>query len=512
MKNITKTMKYIPVFILAFGLFTSATPVFATQCWANSGPSWMNCNAQDGNDDNNDDDNNDGDNDSDNLNVSTLSASSIEEDSATLRGDITDLDESEDYERFFEWGTDEDDLDRTATLSGDTDNEGTFSKTISNLNDDTEYFYRACAEEVDGNDDDCGNSRSFTTDEDGGSNNDNDDDNDNNDSDGEGSILTTDASSVTTTSAIINGVVTNDSGSQTVWFEWGSTTFLGNRTAYRVITSHQSIVSAQIYGLTPGRAYFFRLISSNGEEGEYKAFVTDSAGVIHTNTNTGSNTGNDNDDTSSDNEDEGDNEDESNENDGPSIIETIQYFNMNLVTSAKEVAPGSTISIEVVYENLHSETLKNVVIALDFPPGLTPTDSELGTFVTDRQIEVMFPAIAPFSKANFTITAEVYEKLANDTFLVTVAEATYDHPVQGNTRIQSVTSSIVKVSNNVAIRGGSTSGGNQSANSNSSGASFFPKTIIGWLVLTGGIALILILANLIYKKKDIKKTTLKIAR
>ena len=136
----------------------------------------------------------------------------------------------------------------------------------------------------------------------------------------------------------------------------------------------------------------------------------------------------------------------------------------------------------------------------------------MGEFVSDRKIEVMIPALAAYSKANFTIEAEVYEKLANDNFLVTVVEAHYDHPVQANTRIESVNSSIMKVSNGVAIRGGASGNGNQSANAGNSGSSFFPKSIIGWLILTGGIALVVILANLIYKKKELKKTTLKIAR
>ena len=517
-------IKFISLIVLSVFVFAGTNNVQAEECivaYHHGEPIYGDCNTGNGGygdspygnggygGNNNNNNSNNG-----NLNVSTLSATNIDEDSATLRGDITDLDESEDYERYFEWGTDEDDLDRTASVSGTTDNEGAFSKTISGLSDDREYFYRACAEEVDGNDDDCGSIRSFTTDEDDNNSNSNNNGDDNDDSDGVGSILTTTASSVTSTSAVINGVVTNNSGSQNVWFEWGPTTTLGNRTANRVVNSYQSIVSAQIYGLTPGRAYFFRLISDSGEEGDYKAFVTNSVAVVQGGGNTNTDTSNDEDNSSgSENSDE---EDESasssNEDESTSIIETIQHFNINLVSSAKEVAPGSTVSVEVVYENLHSETLKNVVIVLDFPPGLTPTNSELGTFVSDRQIEVVIPVIPAFSKANFTVEAEVYEKLANDTFLVTVVEASYDHPVVANTRIESVNSSIIKVSNNVAVRGTSTKGGNQSANASGSGASFFPKGVIGWLILVAGIAAIVVLANQINKKKDVKKTTLKIAK
>ena len=79
---------------------------------------------------------------------------------------------------------------------------------------------------------------------------------------------------VARTFAISDGVVTNYSGNQTVWFEWGPTTTLGYTTPTKIVSSHQSLVSSQISGLTPGKAYFYRIKSNSGEMGDIRAFIT----------------------------------------------------------------------------------------------------------------------------------------------------------------------------------------------------------------------------------------------
>jgi hypothetical protein len=113
--------------------------------------------------------------------VTTLSADDIDEDSAVLQGEA-DPNGDALTEVWFEYGEDEDDLDETTYVSSsdydDNEDEDTvdFDKKITGLDEDTKYYFRACAENSEG--EDCGSIRSFTTDEDGGNNNDDDDDND----------------------------------------------------------------------------------------------------------------------------------------------------------------------------------------------------------------------------------------------------------------------------------------------------------------------------------------------
>ena len=113
--------------------------------------------------------------------ATTLSATDIEEDGATLRGEI-DPNGDEIDEVWFEYGEDEDDLDESETVDEDdydNDDNDSFDVELSidNLDNDTEYFFRVCAENSDG--EDCGSVRSFSTDDDGGNNDDNNDDDDN---------------------------------------------------------------------------------------------------------------------------------------------------------------------------------------------------------------------------------------------------------------------------------------------------------------------------------------------
>jgi hypothetical protein len=487
MKNI-KTISFL-VLAIAF-VFAAPTKSFALSCTSSGGPigfnDWLDhqtwCN--NGSSDNGDDDNNN--NSNGDLNVSTLSATNIDSDSATLRGEITDLDSSDDYVRFFEWGTSSSNLSHTVTISGTTDDEGTFSRTITGLQEDETYYFRACAENDDNSsDDDCGSTHSFTTDDDNGSNS----------SDfGDGSILTTDASSVTATSAVINGVVTNDSGSQTVWFEYGPTTNLGFTTASRTVSAHQSIVSTTISGLIPGHAYFFRLISNNGDHGDYKAFVTNSATVVsHGGTTTTTTTTNNNSNNSGSNSNEGEDE-----NTGEVVFETIQYLHVGLVSSVKEIRPGETASFAAVYENVSDKELKNIIITVDFPAGMTPTDIGPAKTLSAQKIEVMIPTLPAFTKGSITLAAEVGEKVANDSFLVTVIGATFDHPAQTNTRIETLNSSIIRVSNTAV----STKNNNQGASVAGAGGSFFPTTFLGWFVLATAIGVLVYLSRKLYKERE----------
>lgn len=485
-------IKYIPFIALSVFIFAGSKTVSAEciQGYMHGTPIYC----QDNEDDNN---GSGGSNSNGDLNVSTLSATNIESDSATLRGDITDLDSDNDYVRFFEWGTDEDDLDETETVSGTTDNEGSFSRTISGLDEDETYYFRACAENDDNSsDDDCGSVYSFTTDDDnngssGGS------------SSSDGTILTTDASSVTTTSAIINGVVTNESDDQTVWFEWGPTVNLGYITTSRTITSHQSIVSTQINGLTPGRAYFFRLVSDNGERGDFKAFVTNSATAVSgssttTTTTTNNNTTNNNSNNSNSGSNEGENEN-SNENTGEVVFETIQYLNVGLISSVKEIRPGESASFAITYENVSDKILKNIVMTVDFPAGMTPTDIGAAKSISAQKIEVSIPALPAFTKGSITVAAEVGDKVANDTFLVTVIGATFDHPVQANTRVETLNSSIIRVSNMAAGTKGNNS---QGASVASATGSFFPTSFLGWFILVVCLTILIVLSRKLYKERE----------
>lgn len=101
------------------------------------------------------------------IEVTTLAASSIEEDEADLRGEI-DLDGEREASVWFEYGEDDNDLDFRTGKMRITDSRGderTFRITIDDLDDNQRYYFRAVAEDED-RDRDFGKIQSFTTDED----------------------------------------------------------------------------------------------------------------------------------------------------------------------------------------------------------------------------------------------------------------------------------------------------------------------------------------------------------
>lgn len=108
------------------------------------------------------------------VDVITRSAINIEDDEATLRGEV-DFNNEDEATVYFLFGRSASDLDTETTnyvLDEDDDDED-FEHTITNLRDDTKYYYRAVAEDENG-DEDYGQIYSFTTDDDNGSSNDDD--------------------------------------------------------------------------------------------------------------------------------------------------------------------------------------------------------------------------------------------------------------------------------------------------------------------------------------------------
>jgi phosphodiesterase/alkaline phosphatase D-like protein len=147
-------------------------------------------------------------NPSDDLEVNTRSATNIKEDEATLRGVITE-EGAGDVRVWFEYDTDRDEVEdgdgRTVNVSGRYDDGDYFDIEIDDLRDDTKYYYRACGEDDDG-DEDCGSIYSFRTDGD--------------DSYDNLRVETENPTSIKTTSARLNGEIREEgAGDVKVWFE-----------------------------------------------------------------------------------------------------------------------------------------------------------------------------------------------------------------------------------------------------------------------------------------------------
>jgi len=79
------------------------------------------------------------------------------------------------------------------------------------------------------------------------------------------SAITQRATTIRSTSAILNATINPHGSPATAWFEWGATPDLGNSTAAQSLSGVSSNlnVSAEISGLVPGQTYYFRARASN---------------------------------------------------------------------------------------------------------------------------------------------------------------------------------------------------------------------------------------------------------
>ncbi len=186
--------------------------------------------------------------------VNTLSPTDIERTSARLRGEANPRGDS--AETWFEWGTSSSNLSRETSRQsmGSGNSFVSFSNSVTGLDANTDYFYRAVAKNSNGTV--RGDIRSFST--------------------MSGAVVAAvaadrpsvrilGATGITSSGATCRGEV-NPNGNQTdAWFEWGSTTSLGNRTSAVSVGSGSSFVSISsiLSGLHSNTPYYCKLVAEN---------------------------------------------------------------------------------------------------------------------------------------------------------------------------------------------------------------------------------------------------------
>ena len=100
--------------------------------------------------------------DDSNIEVTTVYATNVNDDSAKLRGEV-DLNDSDTAEVWFQYGENRNNLDeKTSKQELDDRDSKSFSKTINNLDDNSTYYFRAIGRDEDG-DIDYGSIMSFRT-------------------------------------------------------------------------------------------------------------------------------------------------------------------------------------------------------------------------------------------------------------------------------------------------------------------------------------------------------------
>jgi hypothetical protein len=183
------------------------------------------------------------------VSLTTNDATSITSNSAVLNGSITTTGVFAAV--WFEWGTSTSLGNRSdVQMLSSTSDALTFTQSLKNLQPHTTYYfrfvgYRAVAGAPNGN----GDVKTFTTTGD-------------TPTPPQSTITATtgDATSLTSTSAVLNGTVSSIAGPLAGWFEWGTTTSLGTRSDVQTTNDSKLTLTQTLKGLQPGTTYYFRAV------------------------------------------------------------------------------------------------------------------------------------------------------------------------------------------------------------------------------------------------------------
>lgn len=383
--------------------------------------------------------------------VETLSATNIDEDSATLRGELNDDGGDNNLDAYFEWGTSSGNLSHTLTAGSVDDSGDDFSRTLTGLNDDTTYYFRACAENDEG--EDCGSVKQFTTDE---------DDVVVDDDDNELPTITTlaviDRGS---NHASIDGFYDANGCSVTTYFEYGTTQSLGRQTTSIDHGNGSGSMAQFISGLSANTTYYYRAVGTNCEgtsRGVIRSFTTLSGGSTQPPVIIGGG--------------------------GGTMIRLTITNEQDVVTS------GEDLVYDVTWENISGRTLRDLLLEINFPEELQITDIDDGDI--DRRansVIIEIPELLNREQGETSVEVSVRGGLRDGDPVVARAILAFENPVN------QAQENAIAYDSDEFDSDGSTLGAFLF------GAGFFPTTFGGWLLI---LLLIILLVLLVrhYMKKD----------
>jgi hypothetical protein len=289
-------------------------------------------------------------------------------------------------------------------------------------------------------------------------------------------VTTTVASNITTSSATLNGLVTNANGSTSGYFQWGPSYSLGYTTPTQYIGSNNTIpMATSITGLQAETFYYFRAVAVvNGvvKYGNIMPFKTIAGPIITNNTTT--------------------------------VVKTVVVGggNGNLldlkVNMNEELACSQGAhDFNVTYKNVSGVTVKDIVVRVTFPKYVDYRSSSAGTYTdSDNTLTVQIPQLVKGEEGTITIAADTQARAYKEPILVTTATASY----RNNSNVlqeDAIAYGVVETT--------------RCANNNllgfAFGAGFWPTSVVGWLLILILILVLIYIARRIYQEKPKKTVT-----
>ncbi|HNW71619.1 MAG TPA: hypothetical protein PKZ36_00605 [Candidatus Paceibacterota bacterium] len=274
--------------------------------------------------------------------------------------------------------------------------------------------------------------------------------------------VTTVATNITRNSATLNGYISSGNGGNT-YFEYGRTIGLGSTTSTRY--TNNSIFSETITGLSPNTVYYYRLVSSCGNgtsQGSIEVFQTagdtTNTKIIYQ---------------------------------GTTVVGTESPIMLKIENRFQTIQIGDTIDYTVTYKNISNKKLKDSLLQVILPKGITFLKASRGTYSSDTYtLSIPLDTLDPGDEGEVYLVGEVDSIEAENVQVVTTALLVYTTPKGAQEN------AIAYVLNNPII-------------SNAGLAALalfgwlFRMGIIGWLLLIILILLIILLVRKYYYNKRV---------
>lgn len=357
--------------------------------------------------------------------------------------------------RWFEWGTNSSYFNNT-TLKLNQTSSGTFTQTVNGLSSNTTYYYRAVAQNSNGTV--YGTVMSFATNSNnlynstynyaGGS---------------QPTAVTTLATSIGQTTARVNGLVFINGGVNTTgWFEWGTTSSLGNTTQSKNVGSAVTLAFAEdLVGLVNGSTYYYRAVVQNQygtHKGDIMSFTTGGSTnttsvVVTSPTVTSSKT--------------------TYVVSGASGSTKTSAITLSISSNREEVGRGDRVIFTITYRNTKtSEDLHDVAIRVVLPGELSFVDASRGYYnEKDRTLTVDLKTLEAGEAGSFTVETRVENSIESGKVVVVSVGMVYTR--ENNTQEEAI--AYVLLNSDTSQSSG--------ALAPLFGSSFLPDTLLGWLLL-----------------------------
>jgi hypothetical protein len=405
-------------------------------------------------------------NDEEKPEVETRSATNIDEDRATLRGRIVD-DGGDDVFAYFEWGFSSGSLNNRLNASGTYESGESVSRDLFGLQSDTRYYFRLCGENNEGRD--CGSVESFTTDDDFFFTN----------PTNLPQVSTLNPVAFDTSSATLSGFCNAFQNGAQTFFEYGNTPSLGNRTVSQSLLNQSGGMAQFITGLAPNTTYYYRAGCQNSQGvafGNVVPFTTRGFTQVL-----------------------------------PPIIQqppiVIQqpptiitrpveqivvvengsgssFVRLFITNNQETIRPLETVVYEVEWENISSITLERMVLEVRIPENLPIINASLGRLDKVRNTLIIeIRSLEPNAIQSVRIQTQSQSGLQNGDPVVAQAILAFENPINNAQENAIAYDADIYDASGVALT------------ASVFGFSFFPNTLIGWLILLLIILLVIWIAR-----------------